>query len=233
MINRCGLLKKKPEMSMEKFRDFWFYEHGPIGASMKNLKHYAQHLVLDREQRLPGERVDYEIDGYSELWFDDIHDMEEGVASLNGAGAADLVNFTDDCKVLVFVKRFVKPLPAELKGEKLVKFVAFIGRADGVSSERFHHTWMEPYADVAKDLPGVAAYAQNLVIDRLVGGQHVPYETVPIEGMAELWFKSLDDLNACLASEQFAKAKELAATFAGAVSTYMIETAQYPIPGEE
>lgn len=231
MINRCGLIRKKADMSMEEFRDFWFYNHGPIGASMKNLKHYAQHLVLDRQQRLPAPRVDYEMDGYSELWFDDIRDMEEGVASLKGAGTADLANFTEETRLLVFVKRFVTPLPEELKGQKLVKYVAFIGRGEGVSAERFHRCWLEKYAEAAKALPGVAACAQNIVIDRLVAGQHAAYEAVPVEGMEELWFRSMEDLERCFASEEFAAAQELAKGFAGPVSTYLFETAKYPVPG--
>ena len=63
-----------------------------------------------------------------------------------------------------------------------------------------------------------------------MAGQHAAYEAVPVEGMEELWFRSMEDLERCFASEEFAAAQELAKGFAGPVSTYLFETAKYPVP---
>lgn len=233
MINRCGLLTKRPDLTMEQFRDYWFNVHGPIGAQMKNLRHYAQHVVVDREQRHSLARGSVEIDGYSELWFDDIHDMEEGVASLNGAGASDLVEFASDCKVLVFVKKFDTPVPERFKGKKLLKRMSFLGRGEGISAERFQEEWWGLHSDLVRKMPGYVGYAQNLVIDRIINGQHVTYDELPIDGMVEFWFEDMDGFNECFNSEAFAKTGEHGHTFLGNVTTYMCETAHYPIPGEE
>lgn len=162
-----------------------------------------------------------------------IHDMEEGVASLNGAGASDLVEFASDCKVLVFVKKFDTPVPERFKGKKLLKRMSFLGRGEGISAERFQEEWWGLHSDLVRKMPGYVGYAQNLVIDRIINGQHVTYDELPIDGMVEFWFEDMDGFNECFNSEAFAKTGEHGHTFLGNVTTYMCETAHYPIPGEE
>lgn len=232
MISRCGLLVKKAGMSTEEFRDFWFNEHGPIAAQMKNLRRYEQHLVVDNEQRHEISRGSVEIDGYSELYFDDIFSMEEGVASLHGAGTNDLTNFVDSCKLLIFVKKFDTPVPEELKGQKLIKRMSFLSRAEGVSVDDFQREWWGLHSDLVRKIPGYVGYAQNLVIDRIINGKHVPYEELPIDGMVEFWFKDMDAFNECYSSEEFARTAAHGKTFLGNVSTYLMETARYPVSGK-
>lgn len=229
MISRCGLLKKREDMTAEEFKDFWFNVHGPIAAQMKNLRSYEQHLIVDREQRHQIARGPVEIDGYSELCFDDIHDMEEGVASLAGAGANDLPNFASDCKILVFVKKFDTVVPEELKGQKLIKRMSFLGRGEGISAERFQKEWWGLHSELVKTMPGYVGYAQNLVVDRIINGKHVSYDELPVEGMVEFWFKDMEGFNECYSSEAFAKTAAHGATFLGSVTTYLCETAVYPV----
>lgn len=234
MISRSGIMRKKPTMTTEEFKDFWFYKHGPIAAQMKNLRHYEQHLVIDREQRHAMARGPIEIDAYSELYFDSIYDMEEGVASLNGAGTADLANFVEDTKILIFVKKLDTPVPEELKGKKLVKCMSLLTRAPGVSAQEFQSKWWGELSDAFRSVPGYVGYAQNIVIDRLIAGRHVPYEQVPVDGMMELWFKDMDGLDACLNSPEYKKiSQEIGQKILGGVSTYLCETAVFPVPGEK
>lgn len=231
MISRCGLMKRKEGMSMEEFRDYWFNVHGPIGCQMKNLRRYEQNIVVDNEQRSPFGRGPLEIDGYSELFFDNIHDMNEGVASLDGKGAADLPYFADpDVKILVFSKKVDTRVPEELKGQKLIKRMSFLGRGEGISAERFQYEWWELHSRMVKDMPGYVGYNQNIVIDRIVNGKSVPYEEVPVEGMVEFWFKDMDGFNECYSSEAFFKTAAHGKTFIGDITTYLVEAQPYPIP---
>ena len=220
-------------MTTDEFRDFWFYKHGPIAAQMKNLRHYEQHLIVDREQRNTIERGPVEIDTYSELYFDNIYDMEEGVASLNGAGTADLANFVEDTKILIFVKKLDADVPEELKGQKLVKCTSFLTRAPGVSAQEFQSKWWGELSDSFRGVPGYVGYAQNIVIDRLIAGKHVPYEQVPIDGMVELWFEDMDSLDKCFNSPEYKKiSTEIGQKILSGASTYLCETAVFPVPGE-
>lgn len=229
MISRCGLLTKRDDMTMEEFRDYWFNVHGPIAAKMKNLRHYEQHVVVDREQRHMLSRGTVEIDGYSELRFDDIHDMLEGVASLAGSGTNDLKNFASDCKIVTMVKKIDMPVPEELKGQKLIKRMSLISRGEGVSDEKFHREWWGEHAELVSKIPGYVGYAQNIVVDREINGRHVSYDELPVEGMVEFWFKDMDGFNECFSSEEFARTAAHGKTFLGSVTTYMFETAVYPV----
>lgn len=231
MLSRCGLLVKKAGMSTEEFRDFWFNNHGPIAARIKNMRRYEQHLVVDREQRHELSRGAVEIDGYSELYFDDIYSMEEGIASLNGAGTNDLANFTESCKLLIFAKKIDSAVPDDLKEVKLIKRMSFLSRAEGVSTARFQEEWWGKHSELVKKMPGYVGYAQNLVIDRIINGKHVPYEEIPIDGLVEFWFKDMAGFEECYASEEFALTAAHGKTFLGNVTTYMMETAAYPVGG--
>ena len=91
MISRCGLMQKKDGMGMEEFKDYWLNVHGPIASKMANLRKYDQHVVVDAEHRHAIGRGSVVIDGYSELQFDSYGDMVEGVESLHGEGANDVV----------------------------------------------------------------------------------------------------------------------------------------------
>lgn len=223
MITRCVFLTKKKDMTLEEFYDYWRNVHAPITSKMKNLRGYELHLVSDREQRHEIARGPVEIDGYAELFFDDYHDMEEGMASVQEAYQADLAKFAENWKELVFVKKMDTEVPEELKGEKFIKRMSFLGRGEGISAEKFQYEWWGQHSRMVKLMPGYAGYAQNLVVDRLIDGKHVSYEEFPVEGMVEFWFKNMDDFNTCYDSEEFAKTAAHGKTFLGSVTTYLTE----------
>lgn len=228
MISRCGLMRRKDGMGMEEFRDYWLNVHGPIASAMSNLRQYDQHVVVEREHRHPLSKGLVHIDGYSELQFDSYGDMLEGVASLNGKGANDVPMFANPhCPILVLAKRSVIKVPEYLRGKRLVKRVSFLGRAEGVSSDRFVKEWWNVHDRLVQTIPGCVGYNQGLVIDRIDGGASVSYDSLPVEGVAELWFEAPEALDEFYASPEFARASAHSAEFVGAVSAYLIET--YPV----
>ncbi|MBQ3011393.1 MAG: EthD family reductase, partial [Oscillospiraceae bacterium] len=113
------------------------------------------------------------------------------------------------------------------------KRMSFLGRGEGISAEKFQQEWWETHSEMVKKIPGYLGYAQNLVIDRIVNGKHVSYEELPIEGMVEFWFEDMEGFNQCYSSEEFMKTAAHGKTFLGSVTTYLMETAVYPVPGEE
>lgn len=228
MISRCGLMQKKEGMDMEEFKDYWLNVHGPIASTMANLRQYDQHVVVENEHRSACAQGPVMIDGYSELQFDSYGDMVEGVASLHGEGANDVPMFANPhCPILVLTKRTVMKIPAYLQGKKLIQCVSFLGRADGVSSERFAKEWWNIHDHLVHTIPGCVGCNQNLVIDRIDGGVSVSYDELPVEGMVELWFETPEALDEFYASPEFARASVHRAEFVGAINTYLTET--YPV----
>lgn len=233
MLSRCGLLTKKTGMEREAFKQFWFYDHGPIAAKMVNLRHYSQHLVIDDTQYMDITRGNIVIDGYSELLFNDIYEMEDGVASLKGAGTNDLANFCNDCKLVLFTKKTEVYVPAGTDTAKMVKLVVFLTRKDNVSVEEFQKQWWGNQCALEKNVPGYVGYAQNLVFDRLIGGKHAEYSMIPFDGMAEYWFVNTEEMQKFTASEEWKNAVEGYKSFCSSASSYMIETASYPVAAEQ
>lgn len=226
VISRCGLMQKREDMSVEEFQDYWLNVHGPIASAMTNLRQYDQHVVVGAETSRAQGPV--RIDGYSELQFDSYGDMLEGVESLHGEGANDVPLFANPhCPILVLAKRSVIKIPEYLRGKKLVQRVSFLGRAEGVSSERFAKEWWNIHDRLVQTVPGCVGYNQDLVFDRIDGGVSVSYDELPVEGMAELWFETREALDEFCASPEFARASAHAAEFVGTIDTYLTET--YPV----
>ena len=231
MISRCGLMTKKEGMSTEEFQEYWLNTHGPIAAKMTNLRQYDQHLVTDNEHRHPLGQGPIVIDGYSELQFDSYGDMLQGVASLNGEDIDDVAKFADpNVPMLVLAKREVIRIPEHLRGKELIQRVSFLGRADGVSSERFQYEWWNVHDHMVQTAPGCCGYNQNLVIDRIVNGESVPYEQLPVEGVVEMWFENQDAFDEFYASPEFKRTAEHGSTFIGKINTYLTKTFPVNIP---
>lgn len=221
-------MQKKDGMGMEEFRDYWLNVHGPIASKMANLRAYDQHVVVDDEYRWAIGRGPVVIDGYSELQFDSYGDMLEGVASLHGEGANDVPLFANPhCQILVLAKREVIRIPDYLRGKNLIQCVSFLGRADGVSSQRFAKEWWTVHDRMVQTVPGCVGYNQNLVVDRIDGGVSISYGELPVEGVAELWFETREAFDEFHASPEFARASLHGAEFVGTVNAYLTET--YPV----
>ena len=65
MVKRFVILRRKPGMSRQQFRDHWRNVHGPLIAKLPGLIKYVQYHV--RSELLDEE--DDPIDGIAELWF--------------------------------------------------------------------------------------------------------------------------------------------------------------------
>lgn len=66
MVKRFVILRRKPGMSVQEFRDYWKNVHGPLIAKIPGLRKYVQYHV--RSERLDSKEAS--IDGIAELWFD-------------------------------------------------------------------------------------------------------------------------------------------------------------------
>ena len=225
MISRISLLKCREGVSEEAFRDGMMGAVHDVIAAMPELRAGEINFVTDRQQRSHLGRGAIDIDGFIEMFFDSYGDMVEGVASLHGEGANDVPMFANPhCPILVLTKRTVMKIPAYLQGKKLIQCVSFLGRADGVSSERFAKEWWNVHDHLVHTIPGCVGCNQNLVIDRLVQGKPVHYADLPVEGMVEFWFEDMDAFDECYSTTGFKlRASVHAAEFIGTVTTYFVQ----------
>lgn len=76
----------------------------------------------------------------------------------------------------------------EGKTESLVR-ISILSRKPSLSSQDFAAEWHGRHAELLRALPGCRGYIQNLITDRFAkNGAQAPYEELPYDGIAELYF---------------------------------------------
>ena len=91
MIKIVLLLRRRPDLSPEQFRQHWHELHAPLVRQLPGLRR----LILN--DVLPGaDGAMPDLDGISEDWFDNLDDMQRAFASPEAQAVnEDVVNFLD------------------------------------------------------------------------------------------------------------------------------------------
>ncbi len=77
MVKAIFIASKKPGLTLDRFFDHWRNHHGRLAAKVPGLRRYVQNHAVPS---VYAERSQTH-DGWSELWFDDLHSLEVAVAS--------------------------------------------------------------------------------------------------------------------------------------------------------
>jgi uncharacterized protein (TIGR02118 family) len=224
MIVRMGLLNKKPEWSQQDFRRYWSDTHGPIAARLPGLRSYLQHHVVDSAQRgISYKRGPEQLDGFSELAFDDAAAVSAAFGSAVAPSLAeDEARFLGRLRIIAVDRREVIPPD---QGKPLIKRMSLLRRRADVDAETFEREWRVEHARLVKLMPGIEGYRQNLVIERqVVKGTPCAYDDLPVDGVVELWFTSTESLNDAFASPQGVQTMKHAESFIDEITTFIVET---------
>lgn len=219
-----GIVHKRDDFTKERFVKHWAEVHAPIVERMSHLRRYHQNVVVDESQLGIGfaTRSSLSADGFSELWYDDMYEMNEGMASQGEAAKADLALFTVPGVVITMFKRVVIPVPADFD-RPFIKRITFLKRSPSVSAETFQWEWLGPHADMVKTMPNVIGYNQNVILDRTLNGKSVGYADFPFDGIVEFWFESKEKLEESFASPEYAVTSAHGKTFLDTMTTFLVE----------
>ena len=224
MISRISLLKCKEGVSEEAFREGMMGDVRDVIARMPQLRKCEIDFVTDRQQRSHLGRGAIDIDGFIEMFFDSYGDMVRGSGCARGIACSRLRPIRGSrYPALAAVKKVDTPVPAFLDGVKLIKRMSFLGRKDGVSAAVFQDEWWQMHSALVKTMTGYAGYNQNLVIDRIVDGESVPFEELPIEGVVEFWFENMKAFDECYGTPAFKRTGAHGAEFIDNITTYLVE----------
>jgi uncharacterized protein (TIGR02118 family) len=220
---RMGLLNKKPEWTMDRFRAHWRDHHGALAAQLPGLRMYHQNHVVDSAQRgIQYTRGPEQLDGISQLAFDDDAAMRAALATPVGPQlVADENHFIGRLRIVTVTPHTVIDPPAP--GQAL-KRMSLLRRRGDVSPEKFAHEWQAVHGPMVRQLPGVLGYRQNLITQRQSPkGVVVGHAELPIDGIVELWFESTASLDAAFASPQGQRTMAHATTFIAEITTFLVE----------
>ena len=102
------MVRKRPDLSGEAFRDYWLRVHAPLAAAIPGMRGYRINIAGDPGQLLPAP-----YDGSAEIWFDDRAAMRAGLASPEGEVAgADTARFAQSVEFLVTDEHVILPAGA-------------------------------------------------------------------------------------------------------------------------
>ena len=79
----------------------------------------------------------------------------------------------------------------------MVKLIALLKRKPGISPEEFERRWLEGHTPLSTRLPGLLGYRINMATARQPAGTGEPL----YDGTAEMWWESIDAMEAAFDSE--------------------------------
>lgn len=225
MISRFGLIERKAGLSDMAFHAHWRNVHGPLAAQLPGLQAYYQNRIVDdRQFGVSYQRGAWDLDGFSELQFEDIETMKSALASAPfSATVQDADLFLSRVRLVVCEKHVVVPLvPTE---GPVIKRMSLLRRHPHLSQDAFRREWIERHAEMIAQWPDVLGYNQNLIVDRYASmAETAPYEAVPVDGIVEFWFRSEEDADTLYKSDLVAKTQEHGREFLSEVTPFFVKT---------
>lgn len=188
MISCITLFRKKAGMSSEEFNSRWADEHSKLCLEIPGLYGYEQNAVFLKEK---GDAYSELVtaDGLSIERYETLHEYEAALASPEyKAVAEDRRAFADHVETYVCLENISIPTSVQ-NGAK--KKMTLLGRTESkVSFEDFTREWLVLHSGCMVKMPRdiFFGYNQHLVIDRLINGEHVPYDKLPTDGILELYY---------------------------------------------
>lgn len=165
-VVRMGIFQKKNSVTVSEFCNYWHYNHGAIASKMANLLKYDQnHSVMPLHFDLAQKELNYWVDGYSKLWFEDAQAQNSNDQETIDKLRRDEEHLFEK-EVLVVAEEHITIAMDPEAG--FVKMMMFLQRSPKLSAEEFKEAWLNNSAELLKKLPGVIGCRQNWVFDRVI-----------------------------------------------------------------
>ncbi|EMA40729.1 hypothetical protein C448_12686 [Halococcus morrhuae DSM 1307] len=196
MYKHVALLVRKDGMEYDAFREHWEETHSPLAKDIEGVVRYQTVYPTDPDTA--------EFDGIAELYFQSLDDLHEALGSegsrdydpsreVAAEARKDVNEFLDVERRPRFIgEERVWKDEVDGKTDGLYKHSAFLVRKDGMEHDEFREHWEETHSPLAKDIEGAVRYQTVYPTDP---------DNAEFDGVAELYFESLDDLHKALGSE--------------------------------
>jgi uncharacterized protein (TIGR02118 family) len=202
MYKHVALLVRKDALTHDEFVEYWRDHHSPLAKGIEGVVRYQTVYPTDPEQT--------EFDGIAELYFETLEDLHDALGSPGSRDydptkevAAKAREDVDNFLAIEERPRFIgeekvwKDDVGAIDGtpygdtDDLYKHSAFLVRKEGLTHEEFRDYWENKHSPLARDIEGVVRY-------------HTVYPSDPenaeFDGIAELYFETLENLHAALGS---------------------------------
>jgi len=104
----------------------------------------------------------------------------------------------------------------------LIKSISLLTRRPEISHEEFVRHWVEIHAPLAHAVPRLQRYVQSHIVAERTRAD-IETLAVEIDGIAELWYESVEDLRFAMTTPEAKILHDDGATFIGKIKTFTIE----------
>jgi len=212
MIRLTYLLRRKPEMPIEQFQQYWREVHAPLVASHAtdlNILRYIQvHTLSDFEhERLPGARGKMEpaYDGVAQLWWESMEALA-AAAGTEAGRAADAALIEDERRFidlpqsplwLAYEYPQVNPTPENIVAtpyNNIVKFYFPLRVRNDRTEEDVQLYWRTSHGPLIRRQAAASGILRYVQVHRFESETEAALRAArgtavePYTGHAELWF---------------------------------------------
>jgi uncharacterized protein (TIGR02118 family) len=194
MVKTFNFFKRRPGLSVERFREYWLNQHAAVIRAIPEVRKYVASIALPTSYRNNHEPL---FDGISEVWFDDEETIRK-IADSPGlrAAATDDAVFVDMSKAgAIITDEIVQKDGTPPKDA--VKVLSLLTRKAGMNVAEFQSYWRTKHGPLAAKLPQERRYVQCHV--RPSG--YADGRTPRYDGVAEVWFEDFDAVRASGAAD--------------------------------
>ncbi len=205
MIDAITLLKRRPDLSVEQFQEYWRLRHADVIAKLPGVERYAQSHPLPATYR--DEEPVY--DGIAELWASDSQAFRDIAASeAYAAVQADEAQFLDRESIALVLtnEHLIEDGPVT---DTAVKCIRFFKRKGGMAIEDFQSYWRDRHGALMAALPGLVRYVQC----HARAGAYAKDRQPAHDGFDMTWFASLDAWRRAMDSVAYGRARADQANF--------------------
>jgi uncharacterized protein (TIGR02118 family) len=185
MVKTFNFFKRKPELSVERFREYWLNQHSAVIRSIPEVRKYVASIAIPSSYRNNHAPL---YDGISEAWFDDEETIRRIADSppLRAAVTDDAV-FVDTSKAgSIITDEIVQKEGATAKDA--VKVLSLLTRKPGIDVASFQSYWRTIHGPLAAVIPQTRRYVQCHVRPSGYSDGRAPR----YDGVAEVWFDDFD-----------------------------------------
>ncbi len=224
MVKALSFFKRRPEMTVEAFQEYWLARHPEVVVKLPGIRRYVQSHTR-RSGYAKGEPV---YDGIAEIWFDDTRAMRAlGDTAAYAAVQADEARFIDRSTMglLITDEHVIKDGPAPPDG---VKNVEFVTRKPGMAIEAFQRYWRDVHGPIAAQIPVIRRYVQSHT--RLAA--YASGRTPPWDGAAITWFDDTAAMRRSAGSVEYARTRADEPNFIAPDPPFVVTQEHVIVPGD-
>ncbi|MDP3767031.1 MAG: EthD domain-containing protein [Dehalococcoidia bacterium] len=204
MLKVVRMVKRRKDLTLPRFKAYWLEHHVPLEQRVVQTTPVRKIVASFSTGQLVG-GTEPPFDGMASIYFDSLADLKATFAGPTPAmmrkDEENFIDLTGEVVRTITEEYNVAEhasAPAVLKTSGQLKIIRTVRRRPDLTLEQFKARWMSGHVPLEKkviEMAPVRRIIASFALPETAGGLQPAFD-----GMAELYFESLDDIRALFAS---------------------------------